>query len=85
MLHHVCDVACDENMCGPIRTRKCRRKNCSTICKVNSTTIYNFADRATNNYNAHIVQYLKKSRQSGDEISSVNRMEHEKYFSSKIM
>ena len=25
MLHHVCDVAYDENMCGPIRTLKCRR------------------------------------------------------------
>ena len=27
MLHHVCDVAYDENMCGPIRTRKCRSIN----------------------------------------------------------
>ena len=27
MLHHVCDVAYDENMCGPIRTRKCRSTN----------------------------------------------------------
>ena len=27
MLHHVCDVAYDENMCGPIRTLKCRRTN----------------------------------------------------------
>ena len=26
MLHHVYDEAYDENMCGPIRTRKCRSK-----------------------------------------------------------
>ena len=24
MSHHVCDVTYDGNMCGPIRTRKCR-------------------------------------------------------------
>ena len=27
MLHHVCDVVYDENMSGPIRTRKCRSTN----------------------------------------------------------
>ena len=27
MLHRVCDVAYDENMCRPIRTRKCRSTN----------------------------------------------------------
>ena len=27
MLHHVCDVAYDENMCGPIRPCKCRSTN----------------------------------------------------------
>ena len=27
ILHHVCDVAYDENMNGPIRTRKCRSTN----------------------------------------------------------
>ena len=27
MLRHVCDIACDENMCGPIRTSKCRSTN----------------------------------------------------------
>ena len=27
MLHHVCDVAYDENMCGPIRTSKWRSAN----------------------------------------------------------
>ena len=27
MLHHVYDVAYDKNMCGPIRTRKCRSTN----------------------------------------------------------
>ena len=27
MLHHVCDVAYDEKMSGPIKTRKCRSTN----------------------------------------------------------
>ena len=27
MLHHVCDVAYDENMFGPIKTLKCRSTN----------------------------------------------------------
>ena len=27
MLHHVCDVAYGENMCEPIKTRKCRNTN----------------------------------------------------------
>ena len=27
MLHHVCDMAYDENMCGPIKTRECRSSN----------------------------------------------------------
>ena len=27
MLHHACDAAYDENICGPIRTRKCRSTN----------------------------------------------------------
>ena len=27
MLHHVCDVAYDETMYGPIKTRKCRSTN----------------------------------------------------------
>ena len=27
MLHHVCDLDCDENMRGPIRTCKCRSIN----------------------------------------------------------
>ena len=27
LLHHFCDVAYGENMCGPSRTRKCRSKN----------------------------------------------------------
>ena len=27
MLHHVCDVGYDENMCGPIKTRNCRSTN----------------------------------------------------------
>ena len=41
--------------------------------KVNSK-IYDVTDRTTNNYNTHIVQYLKKWRQSGYEIWSVNKM-----------
>ena len=27
MLHQVCDVVNDENMCGPIRACKCRSRN----------------------------------------------------------
>ena len=27
MLHHVCDMVCEENKCGPIRTCKCRDTN----------------------------------------------------------
>ena len=27
MLHHGCDVAYDENMCGPVRTHKCKSTN----------------------------------------------------------
>ena len=27
MLHHVCDVSYEEDMCEPIRTRKCRSTN----------------------------------------------------------
>ena len=27
MLHHVCDVTYEENMCGPIKARKCRSTN----------------------------------------------------------
>ena len=37
------------------------------------------------NYDAHIFQYLKKQRQSLNEILSVNRMQREKCVSSKIM
>ena len=33
MLHHICDIAYGENMCGPIRTCKCRNTNLLTICK----------------------------------------------------
>ena len=27
MLHHICDVTYDENMCGPMRTCKCSSAN----------------------------------------------------------
>ena len=36
--------------------------------------IYYVADWETNNYNILIVQYLKKERQSGNEIWSVKRI-----------
>ena len=35
--HRVCDVAYDEKMCGPIRTRKFRSTNQLTICFDNTT------------------------------------------------
>ena len=38
---------------------------------------------ATNNGNTHIDQYLKKQRESGNEIWSVNRIKHDKHFSRK--
>ena len=34
--------------------------------------IYDVKDWTTNNYNTNIAQYLKKLRQSGNEIGSVN-------------
>ena len=36
-----------------------------------------------NNYQTHIAQYLKKSRQPENEIWSVNRIKHKKYFFEK--
>ena len=36
--------------------------------------IYDVTNLKTNNYNAHIVKYLKKERQSNNEIWSVNRI-----------
>ena len=41
--------------------------------------IYDIANWITNNYNTHIAQYLKKERQSRNEIWSVNRIKCEKY------
>ena len=39
-----------------------------------------------NNYNTDSARYLKKvKRESDDEIWSVNRMKHKKYFSWKVM
>ena len=41
MLHHVCGVTYDENMCGPITTRKCRSTNSLinyTKCNEHETT-----------------------------------------------
>ena len=32
-LHHICDTAYDENMCGPTRTRKCRSTNDSNVIR----------------------------------------------------
>ena len=36
--------------------------------------IYDVTHRTTNIYNTYIVQYLKKQRQLGNEISSVHRI-----------
>ena len=36
--------------------------------------IYDVTDWTANNCNIHITQYLKKERQSGNEIWSVNKM-----------
>ena len=36
--------------------------------------IFNVTDWETNNYNTHFAQYLKKQRQSYDEILSVSRI-----------
>ena len=41
--------------------------------------IYDTVNWITNNYNTHIAQYLKKERQSRNEIWSVNRIKCEKY------
>ena len=38
MLHHVCNVAYDENMCGPITTRKCRSTSFKAIFSKKTTT-----------------------------------------------
>ena len=43
MLHHVCDLAYDRNMCGPIRTQKCRNTNWLTIWRARSNGL-NMAD-----------------------------------------
>ena len=42
--------------------------------------IYDVTSWKTNNYNKHIVRNLKKLRQSGNEIWSLNRIKREKYF-----
>ena len=55
-------------------------KKCMVTFKIHDVT-----DLTTNKYNTHITQDLKKWRQSGNEIWSVNKISREKYFSSKIM
>ena len=54
---------------------------------INNNNAHNYNKQ--NNYNAHIVQYLKKQRQSDNlnqEIWSGNRLLlHEKYFSRKVI
>ena len=47
--------------------------------------IYDITIWLTNNCNSHIDQYIKKYRQLDNEIWSVNWIQHEKHFSSKIM
>ena len=44
--------------------------------------IYDVTDQTSNNFNTHIAEYLKKY---GNEIWSVNKIQHENYFSSEIM
>ena len=46
-----------------------------------SFNIYDVTDLTTNNYNIHTAQYLKKWRQSGNEILLVNKIWCEKCFS----
>ena len=40
--------------------------------------IYDVTNWITKNFNKHIVKYLKKLRQSGNEVWSVNRIQREK-------
>ena len=40
---------------------------------------YDVINWKTDNYNTQITQHLKKQPQSGNEMTSVNRMDHEKY------
>ena len=47
--------------------------------------IYDVTTWLTNNYNAHIAQYLTKWRQSDNDTWSINRIYQEKYYASKIM
>ena len=46
---------------------------------------YDVTTWLTNNYNTHIDEYLKKQRQSNNEIWSVNITYHKKHFSWKII
>ena len=48
-----------------------------------SYKIYDVANWITSNYNTYTVQYLKKWRQSDNEIWSFNRIQHEKNFPEK--
>ena len=42
--------------------------------------IFDVTDWTVNNYNTHTEQHLQKYRQSDNEIWSVNKIKHEKYF-----
>ena len=42
--------------------------------------IYDLTAWLTNNCNTHVVQYLKNSRESDNEIWSVNKTLHKKHF-----
>ena len=53
MLHHVCDVAYDENMCGPIRTRKCRSTNWLINYMQGSTKYIQYIHVPKEPYNQH--------------------------------
>ena len=63
------------NFCSEIfgHVEKLLDKNAKVNFKINDITNWE-----TNNYNTHIVFYLRKSRQCEEEIWSVNRIWHEK-------
>ena len=55
------------------------RKWLDKKAKVDSK-VYDVTEWETNNYNKYTAQYLKKWRQRGNKIWSVNRISHETYF-----
>ena len=54
-----------------------KRLDKKTTVNFNTCDVTNWT---TDNYNTHIIQYLKKKMQSGNGIWSVNKIQREKYF-----